>query len=264
LSAAFQLADPDLQTQLCSLEKVFVDRDNRDIQIGWGFWENPRDQRDERNVARQRMYIGLPAELWTDRPSLLDVENRTFASLLPKGRETWEGWREDRPRYTTSDRNDFSWALLSILAHEMGHIVYVRADLARDSALRACQLATWENLGTRARFRKFGDETGQHSEPFPTQLDFAISKGNKPDSDKALVQIYGVRASLLAAASPDEDFVERYKLSVLARAGLTRLVFEIPRTRTSFNVLSTSRSGASGRRKSGVPCSLYRTPASGA
>lgn len=249
LSAAFQLADPDFQAQLCSLEQVFVDNDHRGIPIGWGFWENPRDQLDEKNVARQRMYIGLPAELWTARPSLLDVENRTFASLLRRGHGTWEKWDAERPRYTSSDRNDFSWALLSILAHEMGHIVYVKADLARDQSLRACQSRSWESLGRRARFRDFGDETGRHREPFPTQVDFAVSEDNKPSTDKALAQIYGVRASLLAAASPDEDFVESYRLDVLSRAGLGSLVFEIPRINTSFNVLSRS-----GRGRDGAKC----------
>jgi hypothetical protein len=66
---------------------------------------------------------------------------------------------------------------------------------------------------------------------------------------KALAQIYGVRASLLAAASPDEDFVESYRLDVLSRAGLGSLVFEIPRINTSFNVLSRS-----GRGRDGAKC----------
>jgi hypothetical protein len=70
---------------------------------------------------------------------------------------------------------------------------------------------------------------------------------NRKDTDYAFETIYEVRPSFLAAASPDEDFIERYKLAVLSRAGLTSLVFEIPRTSKTFNVLRTAVSNETQR-----------------
>jgi hypothetical protein len=96
--------------------------------------------------------------------------------------------------------------VLAVLAHEYGHVYWF------DNFVQPPGSSQISNTFCNGSF-------------YPDQIDI----GGYPAVAAALRRIHLARqwASTLAAFSPDEDFVEAFELSVLAKAGLQKLTFKI-------------------------------------
>jgi len=143
------------------------------------------------------------------------------------------GWATSGPKYISPDPNGPANAagmtVLAALAHEFGHVFWY--DNFRPAPGGAYDFNTfcggafydnsWQDFKPPRLWREFGDPQYQHK-PYDvqiSQLALSVSLGTYSKAGDLLHRIYkkeGHWASLFAAFSPDEDFVETFKLYVLA------------------------------------------------
>jgi len=111
--------------------------------------------------------------------------------------------------------------VLALLAHEVGHIKWHREPIYFTLACYKARFAdaSWATFNASAwnRWTPLGlDKLEDHRAGGPKKPRFV----NSNDELKAIHKEF---ATALAADSPEEDFVETYKLRVLANAGLPHL-----------------------------------------
>jgi hypothetical protein len=242
LQSAFSVASPVFLNQLTTLTCIFIYEcksssacTSDEITSGSFGWRERPDQFAPGQTAPNR-YIALSAALWntmisgTLHPSNLDVyETALLASLL-----TWPSG-STAPTITApsgSTANGVPMTLLDALAHEYGHVLFYDAfrptpggPFDFSSFCRGKFFAeTWKTVDPPPRWRNFGDVQGEHNDDYVQISDIliALNRSNSTnDPGDLLHQIYDVGApwaSLFAAFSPDEDFVETFKLNVLESA----------------------------------------------
>ena len=208
---AFNLAPAFFRSQLCSLDYVVIDPFTP-FPGGWGFWAEDSYQQS----LGPANAVGVAAGLWTARPSFASFETDLTASVKRAG---WGGWR-GTPTYTSATLGkgeaDFTATLLGILAHEVGHIIW----RDQDEFLQSSCYQSWNPLG-----RRHADIKSFHG--------FGVrARYSKPKGARSFAELYQSAswASLFAAVSPDEDFIETYKLIVMNSSSprLDRLEVQYP------------------------------------
>jgi hypothetical protein len=239
--AAYDAAPPFFQAALCRLDHIYVDTDTKNPAKPsvWGMRE--RINPDPSN--QPRIHIGIAKALLTDlarqHTPYAVYENQLASALLAP-----TPIKPDRSiavlSYTAAPDpakppQPAAIAVLAILAHEMGHIVWWERDVGAGDF----PTISWTSKSVQHGFHNFGVEDPQNPPQRPpvkadVQYDLRYLTPAKAAAD--LQTIYGGEwASLFATVAPDEDFVETYKLVVLtergtspARQALTTLKVTIP------------------------------------
>lgn len=281
LKDAYDLAPASVKAKLCKLDQVFVTTDSSyttSAREPLGIWEAP--------ARGGKVYIAIPDHILTSASSLADEENGILARLLtdPKapGRSLPSFRSNNAPAKTPAA------AILAVLAHELGHILLADGNLdgAGASHPRPCSAPkdtcflhnflgppNGTTLWNRAHFHRnmrrwvgFGATNGNTY--LNTDVNFSAIKNQINDPTRDMDSTARVRkiylaglASVFAAVSPEEDFVETYKYKVLAAArdssgASIDLSLDYPSgSPTTIDVLSPLRTPAGdlGRKISCVP-----------
>jgi hypothetical protein len=225
LAAAWTAAPPKFQDRLCNLTMIYIDP-TANAASSWGYRENAGQFVPGYSGSYNR-YIGLSAALWTTpttEMSLDAYETSIVYNLL--------GW--DKMKYRAAIPSYVGQAILAALAHEYGHVLFYEEyspDPTRNfSYSNFCSgnfNTSWQNPDTPPPFRGFGDPEVKQKDDNTTdnvklhKLGFALLQGNFVKAATMLDKIYSSKgrwASALAAFSPDEDFVETFKLYILMHA----------------------------------------------
>jgi hypothetical protein len=224
LQHAFKLAPPWLQSAVCnSINYVFIDPDAQQ-PYGWGFFEAPT-QAD--GLGR---FIGLSASLWNAPP----LDSLTVASIQTDIVHSLLGTSATQLPVYSASPDGVEWALLSIIAHEMGHIEFFEKcwEPGYPGACGDFLLGTgrgWKKIGNSPpRLHEFN---GPFSGSSLAAGEHSIGDVVGDDTYKYLRQVYkGVShkiwADLFAETAPDEDFVETYEAIALQDAGLQSLTIQ--------------------------------------
>lgn len=220
--SAYNVAPPFFQAALCRLDHIYIDTDTKNPAKPsvWGMRErlNP----DANN--QPRTHIGIAKAFLDDlarqRTPYASYENRLAGMLLAPSPTTPLKSRAvlsytAAPDPANKGTNPAAIAVLAILAHEMGHIVWWEKDVGAGDFPRI----SWTSKNVQHGFHEFGVEDPQNPAQRPpvkanVQYDLRYLGQAKAAAD--LETIYGGEwASLFATVAPDEDFVETYKLVVL-------------------------------------------------
>jgi len=247
---AFTIAPGGLQTALCMVNNVYID--TMYDPDGWAFWEAP----PQAPQGQGKLFIGISERLLSKlvQPApltLSDLEAGILRGLvlnLPNGVTFSKG----DPRQDTPEM-----ALLAVLAHEMGHLLF--ADQL--NTIESCGFFANSWTGALAfpdRFHQFGIDNPaalhKNGEPYKDEIESDFRRHRTYDGIQKLGTLYGANisapnshnpssatstawVSLFSAVAPDEDFAETYKLVVLRNAqqgeALTSLTLQFPDTSTT-------------------------------
>lgn len=232
--------------------------DQQVIYNSWGYreWRRPAPNYGKR-------YIAMSAGLWNagnHAPDLDVYETKLlnqllFALAFGPDPSNWPAAAE-RPQYQSnaSILNRPELTVLAALAHELGHVrwydAYVPVAGGNHDLRRVCNgmfFSSWQgNVPAPPRWRDFGTRAHRHKQGYVQikAIDDAISAGNFQTADRLLssgsdgeIGIFAARApwaSFFAAISPDEDFVETYKLYALTKTNPSlSLPVQIPHAGTA-------------------------------
>ncbi|MBV8888231.1 MAG: hypothetical protein JO305_01030 [Alphaproteobacteria bacterium] len=230
IKAAYDIAPPFFRAQLCSLSNIFiVDSDSsHNSPLSWGV----------RKRSDQKKFIGLSVDNWRGGPLSQSTPLATYEMQLLDRLLQVNGLPSGSSKYlyttfaATPDTR--SLAILDILAHEMGHIVWWDQNVAQGCTKSPAyspqhfQQLSWSVLGNTARFHDFGMQNGGHLGPSLSTLVYNFTHPLPNTSPTTtLGYIYNgdptyqeVSASVFATVAQDEDFIETFKYLVLTRAGL--------------------------------------------
>lgn len=245
IAAAFSASTPRFQAALCGLNAIYLNTDqNPNSPLAWGMRERLYPQagggfREHIAISSAR----LDAVMTSPTP-FADNEKFVLIGLmqpslyppspitqLPPGSVNWENAvsytaAPDPASSDPSTRSEI--AIMGILAHEMGHIVWF------DKVIPDGQLITnqatpsgdpfskisWKVQSHIRGFHGFGQANNNadpRRPPVAPDLKRDLRNGCTSCASSDLSKIYGGEwASLFASVAPDEDFVETYKLLVLA------------------------------------------------
>src|SRR4051794_26693732 len=241
LNQAFAMAPRAFQTQLCGLDGVYIDQTTcagweTCFGRSWGFRRRPGPGR----------YVGISVMLWSGQPIYSRFESALFGALLPLGSVTFKG--------ANSAADTFPMTLLAALAHEVGHVrFYDILDPNRTGMLNFGALCggnffnawagppgglhppqRWRHLLTIGERQAHPVPDPHRGPPQIQQIDALVHAGNMRRAGDLLYDLLTTEpwASFFATISPDEDFVETYKMKVLTGASpqLTSLPFDFPGT----------------------------------
>ncbi len=218
--AAYNLASPSFKQRLCSLDYIFIDLNTypENYPGGWGFWENPLPSggRHRQGIPGtkpgdwiSRNFIGITKAYLDQSPDLRSYEQTIADNLVAQGAVQY------------SSKGSEAVALLGVMAHEIGHILWVRDGL--EQKVRRCPAFkdSWVTPIVRGpNFKKPKDKDPVNpNTSVPHSLDAIIA-------DPSLVDdFFGQTnptknenrwASLFAAQHPVEDFAETYRLHMIA------------------------------------------------
>jgi hypothetical protein len=237
IAAAYNAAPAFFQDALCRLDHIYVDTDTKDTQKPsvWGM-------RERLNVdpatGKPRTHIGISrqvlASLAKQARPYSSYENRVARMLL-------SGAPANLIAYAAAPdpggKQPAALAVLAILAHEMGHIVWWEDDIGSGPFPEF----SWTTKSVQHGFHNFGVEDPENPpkrRPVRADVQYALRYLPAGRAAADLRQVYGGEwASLFATVAADEDFVETYKLVVMTdtapgaapgRLALTRLAVSIP------------------------------------
>jgi hypothetical protein len=269
--AAFDIAPSFFQSELCLLDKIYIDTNTTQPltnPLAWGL----RDRLHSAGSGTgQAKYIGLSITLWDlelqQSEPYAAYENWLLNTLLSPLPPTTNGWvgqftynAVPDPAFSSSPSNPKAIAVLGILAHEMGHIVWFDKNVGTmmrctKASRPQFSLYSWPGSGVVHGFRRLGQQdNNNHTSDGPDlakiladlRFDSPPHSGKYPDAVNDLRMLYGGGnwASLFATVSLDEDFVETFKLWVLTdttdappREPITALHVTIP-TLPAIDILS--------------------------
>jgi hypothetical protein len=244
LASAYNAAPDFFKGQLCGLTGIYIDptgcsgRDpstcgrlsDEDIaDASWGFRQFPRGEK----------YIGTSLGLWKNgghAPPFSEYETRRLRALLTTLSPSEA--RDPHPpvhRPGSPMSNTATTTVLAALAHEYGHALWFDTFVVKTDGTPnpggpavtglfcggAYYTGSWQDNVelSDTRWVDFGDIRNRHKAQGINIDDLRsfIRQGNFPPAGNFLQRIYSSDewASLLAAFSPDEDFVETYQLYVL-------------------------------------------------
>jgi hypothetical protein len=213
---AIQLAPDPVQDDICKLTNIFVTDDP-----SFGIW----------NPTNQHTFIGLNKSEFNKKYSDIevDIHNNLIAKVAKV--KTTIAWQIAVDPSALNTMPEFG--LLSVMAHELGHIDFVQNltgflanwsldcknapmcfynDFICNSWDQGKVLVTWRSR----RWTKFGDDVGTRHSRGIAHFSDITSDSNTPDVCKIL---NGKEfAGLFGSVSPDEDYVEMYRLNVLLNA----------------------------------------------
>jgi len=206
IQTAFGASSAAFKTDLCSLTQIIIIPRDRGGDHSWGHWENPQFYPPRSDCPSNGCsYIGIVEdELSKD---VGRVEQDHLDRALPGSGATH--------RHAPASSNPTPAAtlgLISILAHEMAHIKF-RRDGGRT---RPC---FDQDFVQRSWERDIGDTVTRRWLAFNDVI--GTPKVPRPDANDrvGLENVYkGGHATLLANRSPEEDYVETYKIKQLMTA----------------------------------------------
>jgi hypothetical protein len=198
-----------VQEEICRLAKIYIMNSS---DAFWGFWENPKTRTT--TGTKPNNFVGLSGKL-VHNNMIATQEDRNLNLVLINPS------RRDFSHASNDNSNDL--AVLSVILHEIGHIKWHRDNIF--SSL-SCYYDTfvgnsWDANSTLANFQA----NPWHLPPSdPSAAGGTTRRGNVPDPHEDMIapgrirMIYeGGFANAFAAISPEEDFVETYKLMVLKK-----------------------------------------------
>jgi hypothetical protein len=261
--AACNIAPNFFQKSLSKLRAIYIDTDpNPSKPIAWGLRQRFITDWDDPDPNSRKKNIGISLRVWADpalrpRPGLPYASYETWVLnelLAPSSPSTWMASLvySASPDPATSNptiSTPNAIAILGILAHEMGHILWWDKKVMNKQCAQGGRPFfynfSWLNQPFIPRFHEFGEEFPQNRRrvgPDKDQVRLDIANQTFSQATNDLTQIYnGEWASLFATVAPDEDFVETYKLWVLtspsAMQPLTSLSINIP-TSGSVDVIT--------------------------
>ena len=261
-------ASPALAKHLCSLNYIYVDTsiDPSDQNAGaWGMREIEVDQSGRRQTLGQ--HIGLRAITLSGLSAIPQGPPGPFAryesgviryllNLPVPGAAPYQlqpdaqAW-VNAVAYTvgTADPgspNAATTAVLGLLAHEMGHVLWVskvQSSDPNDHGLACTQPGlkthfhsySWPDAGHQFGFHRFGEIDDQHRPTTGRNIKAMLQylRADEPDNARSALQtLYTSQnwASLFATVSVDEDFVETYMLHqlIMGQVPLTAFQLSIP------------------------------------
>jgi hypothetical protein len=243
--AAYDDAPPFFQDALCRLDHIYVDTDTKNPAKPsvWGMRE--RINTDQSN--QPRIHIGISKALLTDlarqRTPYAAYENHLVNALLSPSpmnpSRSLAALSYAAAPDTAKSPQPAAIAVLAILAHEMGHILWWEHDVGASEF----PAISWTGKSVQHGFHQFGVEDPQnppqrHPVKADVQYDLRYLGPAKAAAD--LQTIYGGEwASLFATVAADEDFVETYKLVVMTEPGTNA-------TRQALTALKVTIPGARG------------------
>jgi len=197
IQSAFTIAPAGLKQCLCSLKHIYVTADPQ--YNNWGKWEG----RGSGNSSIALYTSTLNAN--TTVPTLMNQQLTLLGVANSVGHYT----------DNSNSSNALTLAVLYALAHEMGHMAF-RRDY---NSLNGCTLqtflttswkdaASWQDWATKRPWTYFADTN------FGTLVDSIPPPTNANAADLAKIFTSTVVTSL-AAANPEEDFVEAYSIEAL-------------------------------------------------
>jgi hypothetical protein len=252
IQGAYGVAPASFQAALCGLYAIYIDTDtDQSKPSAWGMRE--RLFPNASGLGGYREHIGISATLLAtldpqkpyasyEKSILLGLlqpnpSGPTTHPRLRRGAATWASGltftANPDPAPPSLSPSPTAIAVLAILAHEMGHIVWFDKVVGQSiSASNGPSPVTdnftpisWKALNHQHGFRTFGavNNDAQVQRP-PVVADVVRDLNDSCNSCAAndLNSIYGKQgaysaewASLFATVAPDEDFVETYKLLIL-------------------------------------------------
>jgi hypothetical protein len=253
LGGSAQASQP-VRTRICSdINYIFVDAR---ATMPYAFWETDK-QAATAGHAPPWTFIGIPARL----VGLLvngGLKNSTLEAFISRALIN-SGQYRPSPSYDVtvqSTPDDAQTAMLSIIAHEEGHIVAHKFLLGNSGPpSNTCRGGipfgdlTWMQVLRPPAFHRFNSPTASvHKFGDPTPLAVALAtRGGTADQTYAQLFLKGNFVSLFAALAPDEDVAETFKYYVLmhyAPTPLTSLVITYPGG-TSSSVIDSFGNGKS-------------------
>jgi hypothetical protein len=239
---AFKLAPAIFQTRLCGLGSIFVNGPacgdlGSCMPNSWGY----RAARDSTT------HIAISAGLWGlacpdgSAYAYHCFESDLLATLLH--------WPQSPapPRYANANAaaDNLDMTILAALAHEVGHVHWYEAmnpshpGQGYNPNLFCGGVFFTDSWQTPIRrlppiWRGFAERDNTHANPPQiVTVDTFIRNQDWPNAANALDQLYQPTqpwASFFGALSPDEDFVETYKLYVMTNAQSGQIANEGPLT----------------------------------
>lgn len=259
-NAINSMASPELRTDLCTLDKIYIDGTGRNAASAWGM----RDKTGVRFIGLSKATLD-PLTTQVPTTALGSYETSVVQQLLIP--------RDDSGLPDTSTLSDDAWnfihgvsyvaspdspslAMLAMLAHEMGHIMYVANEPLLETKCASYNSKpffkpSWRKKAVHFGFHQFGDpdrtnppKSAVNVDTLQAELENAVNDTTMVgQAENDLLSVFasgsdpgpGEWASFFATVSVDEDFVETYKLMGLttppsagASAALSSLSITIP------------------------------------
>jgi hypothetical protein len=236
LQNAFASAPYFFRKQLCDLDGVFIGPPG----ASWGF----------RNATNKKRYIAIPADLWSaGTPARrLPLSYRAYETAVVN--RLLNGWPGAHyPPGLGGPADSGLTTILGALAHEYGHILWYGTYVPnpRDPAnfnnfcAGTFYAESWDTISDTPppnRWLPWGYQSSSTHKQDDVQIsDILTAPSGQTGARLARIfrvhgpttPPYGRWANLFAAFSPEEDFVETFKLFVLQRANppLTNLKIQI-------------------------------------
>jgi hypothetical protein len=271
LSQAFAIAPQSILKQLCGLDGIFVNTNDcnpfdytADVCSGsltpkqvtedsWGYREGPWQFPPSTPPGHYGRYIAISAGPWSTAtshaPPYSGYEQMLLNQLLP-----WPSGATPPAYGAAASADTPAMAVLAALAHELGHVLWY--DNFRPTAGGPYDFDTfcdgtffagsWRHVDQPPLWRQFGAPQNSHVLSDPNVADnvadiaLALVHRNPGLAADLLHRIYmtkGRWASLFAAFSPDEDFVETFKFYVLTKT--TTPLTSLPITITAQQIAKT-------------------------
>lgn len=239
LTNAFNAASPDFKQTLCSLDAIYINAvscaNSADcFGNSWGWYQS-------QPTAPNGRVIAISAGLWSEA-NYSRYESDLTQSILPSSGVIYSN-ASSCVAGVCQPVDNLTMALLAALAHEAGHIGwYVEVPVGAPANFCGGRFFTswdprsvtspppWRDLLTlneRNHVRRHTGGGWPHVHSKPPQID-NVDRPGAGDANKFVYDLVATAnpppptengwASLLAAMSPDEDFVETYELKVLTTA----------------------------------------------
>ena len=196
ITGAFDRAHSRVQADMCRLNMIFINPGN----INFGVRENPADQGTGK-------YIMLDARLLSGGAgaTLASEETQTQNAVL-----TVLGNTNVTLQYSATPDSGFL-GVLAVMAHEMGHVAWYEKNVrAKPCFANNFMTSTWTGSVPNRRWVNFAAVTAN---------DHSIDPDTHPKKRRLtqgkLRKLHDNFVSVFAAVSPEEDYVETYKLSAL-------------------------------------------------
>jgi hypothetical protein len=232
INSAFILAPSPFQSDLCTLDKVYIDTDP-DVEhkpLVWGLRERARGGLTHVGI-NQQVLTALPANgAYTYYENfilngLLTSRLQVRRPINPRNHD----WPLPDFNYTSADEDTRAMAILAILAHEMGHVIWWERLLENQQCnyIYFYRFSGWTDYKIGHGFHDFGKDVNLRTADPPDIYQVLRDLYGQPPhpipnlgmAARDLFQIYsGEWASLFATVSLDEDFIETYKLWTLTQA----------------------------------------------
>lgn len=232
---AVALAPDKAYADFCAIDKYFIVSANKPWS-SWGLWENPSNAAYAKSPGKNNSYIAISEDVFKSGISALEQK---LQNGVVKGSAI-------KYSANTKGADLKTLAVLSTLAHEMGHIqwhkyqdksgtIFRELGCYKDTFLRESWDESQSQEALKRLWTPYNDkgrsEHKNSSIPHPGD-----SQAMNPSEVRKILD--GGFISAFAAVSPEEDFVETYKVLVLDE-NLSE--YKVTVAGGSFDILDTIR-----------------------